>query len=646
MAYSDFVVKDEEFESASKKFGAFQKNLLDAINQYETILTCSCKDAVLAGGTHDAMIAYLEYVVKVKEIVEDLSGKYTTIVNDFIRELEQADDYLYDAGISNVSRDFSQERYQQLLSCLDDPWCSITDSFGDWLYDNILKIVDFFHLDGIKKYLQSCHRLLLDYNDEVAQGLRTLFDAAHAIDFNYGFSIPSAGVDYRTCYFSAINLTLYCVRDMFDAMAELIQPNGTPLTEMQIKSRLGESYAELLNYYNMTVEISKRYSAPTIEDIENFASPGKPWVFTPFDTPLADYIGDISNFDELLVSLFNLFRVFKDKLVHGDDGEVTVDELIANLTGNSAYSIVKNLVNDDEYKTYLIKEQLLSVLRDMSENYDYSGSAEEQVIDDCETLLKYIKKYGKEWYKKLNSMRKKDGSLVLDGRTIKAKNFMSFLDSLDNAGTILNWGDVSAEYLAKLFVNYSSSLEIIDSFERNYSGDETMQKAITQIRELYNKEFGAWLKEGCEKIAELGIDAAISALAESNPVMQVISKIEKTIDVTGEISGLGERAQRMYDSLTYYTLYSSSKSAYSNSLERFREQIPNTEEYTQAAKDLENCFNLHKNNLIKLYESMADASTGLKQAYYKYCTRQAALLSMKSEMPELMTFEEFCSLEA
>ena len=646
MEYSDLVVNDEEFESASKKFGAFQENLLNAINQYETILTDSCKDAVLAGATHDAMIAYLEYVAKVKVIVEDLSGRYTTIVNDFIRELEQADDYLYDAGISNVSRDFSQERYQQLLSCLDDPWCSITDSFGDWIYGNILKIIDFFHMDGIKKYLQSCHRLLLDYNDEVAQGLRTLFDAAHTIDFNYGFSIPSVGADYRTCYFDAINLTLYCVRDMFDAMAELIQPNGTPLTESQIKSRLGESYADLLNYYNMTVEISERYSAPTIEDIENFAAPGKPWVFAPFDTPLADYIGDISNFDELLVSLFNLFRVFKDKLVHGDDGEETLDELIARLTGNNAYCIVKNLVSDDEYKTYLIKEQMLSVLRDMSENYDYSGSVEEQVIDDCETLLKYIKKYGKEWYSKLNSMRKEDGSLVLDGRTIKAKNFKSFIDSLNNAGTILNWGDASAEYLAKLFANYSSSLEIIDSFERNYSGDETMQKAITQIRELYNKEFNAWLKEGCEKIAELGTDAAIEALSNSNPVMQVISAVEKTIDVTGEISGLGERAQRMYDSLTYYELYSSSKSAYNNALERFREQIPDTEEYIQAAKDLENCFNLHKNNLIKLYESMADASTGLKQAYYKYCTRQAALLSMKSEMPELMTFEEFCSLEA
>ena len=71
MEYSDLVVNDEEFESASKKFGAFQENLLNAINQYETILTDSCKDAVLAGATHDAMIAYLENVAKVKVIDED-----------------------------------------------------------------------------------------------------------------------------------------------------------------------------------------------------------------------------------------------------------------------------------------------------------------------------------------------------------------------------------------------------------------------------------------------------------------------------------------------------------------------------------------------------------------------------------------------
>ena len=429
-------------------------------------------------------------------------------------------------------------------------------------------------------------------------------------------------------------------------MAELIQPNGRPFTGGEIESRLGESYRDLQKYYNMTVEISKRYSAPTIEDIENFAAPGKPWVFTAFDTPVIDYIGDISNFDELLMCLFNLFGVFKGKLVHGDDGEVTVDELIAALTGNNAYLIGTNLVSDDEYKTYLIKEQLLSVLRDMSENYDYSGSVEEQTIDDFQTLLKHMKKFGNEWYEKLNSMRREDGSLVLDGRTREARHFRSFLDSLNNAGNILSWGDASAEYLAQLFANYSAGLEIIDSFERNYSGDATMQKAVEQIRELYNKEFNAWLTEACEKVAELGTDAALKALAELSPVMQVISKIEGTIDQIGEISGFGERAQSMYDSLTYHTLYSSSASAYNSALEHFREQTPGTEEYLQAAKDLENCFNLHKNNLIKLYESMADASTGLKQGYYKYCARQAALLSMKSETPELMTFEEFCSLKA
>lgn len=653
MSYADLIVKDDEFYDAGKNFNSFHTTLSDAIKQYKTILVNISTSAVASGKTHDALVMFIEYINKLEVIVSDLAGRYETIINNYLEELENADDYLYDAGISDMARDFTQDCYDHLISCLDDPWCSITDSFGDWLYDRLIDILNFFNFDRVKAWLNTCHCSLLDFNDEMKQGLRIMFDTVHAIDGKYGISIAGGcgNGDYRTCAFAYINLTMYSIRDLLDVMAEIINPASGSFTAEEIDDRLGKPYQELLKYYNETVSISKIGDPPTIGQISDFAF--QVWAesfFNDFNSPLSEYLANIGDLETIQIILFNMFGIAKDKILLGGDGELTIDEILALFTGNYTYLMMKrgqDIWGGEEYDIHLKKQQLLLVLQEMSDNYHYSGSDEEKMVSDCKIFLEFVEKYGEGWYDKLNTTYGEDGRRLLDGRSREAKQFKAFLDSVGNAQDILKYGEEAVNYIARLFADYSAGLEVLESVERNFSGDENFQEALSQVRELYNKEFDAWVKEAGDIILENGYEAALKLLGESVPVVAVINAIEETIDIAGEISGLGTQGKHMYDSLIRHSLCSSSYSAYSSALATFKATDPGSETYEQAAKDLEHCFNLHKQNIIALYESMAEATSGKYRAYYKYCAKQAETLSIKtSSQPDLLSFEEFCAVAA
>ncbi|MCD7804393.1 MAG: hypothetical protein LUH03_04465 [Oscillospiraceae bacterium] len=632
MAYSDMVVKDAEFETASKNFAAYHETLLSAIQDYRFIISDLSVSAVSSGSTHDALLLFIEYVSDLEDVVEDLSGRFETIVNNFISDLETEDDYLYDSSISDVSRDFSQELYEHLVECLDDPWCAITDSFGDKLYEIVLKILGFFDLDGVKASLNSCHTLLLDYNDETKSGLTQMFDAVHQLDLDYGRSLTGGGdEDYYTCYFGYISLTMCSIRDMINEMADIIKPGSNAFTVKAIQDRLGSAYQELLNYYDKVVEISELKENPTIEEIADFAS--EIWArsfFNDFNEPISNYLANIGGLDSAQMVFFNMFGIAEGTLLSSINYDTILN--FSSLSGKAAYT--------NNYDVYLIKEQLLSALQDMSENYEYSGSDEQKAISNCQIFLKYIEKFGEDWYDKL----REDG--LLDGRTKEAKQFKSFLNDCGGLRDVLKYGSASLEYLARAFADYSAGLEMLESFQRCYSGgNETLIKAVEQVQELYGKEFGAWVQEAFEEGLDIGFDALIKAASEASPVVAVISAIDKGISVAGEYTGLGPEAESMYNSLVYYNLYTASYSAYGEALENFRLQVPGTEEYEQAAKDLENCFNFHKKNIEAMYEAMAEASNGVEKSYYEYCAKRASLLTMKSDSSaEIMSFEEFCAL--
>lgn len=621
MGTKELIIKDSEFTDAGKKFKAYCGVLEDVILQYKIALNIIITNAIPSGATHDAIVRYIEYIAKLENIAKGIGEKCNSLVTGFIAEIERADDYLYDAGISNSIRDFSSEEYERLVECLDDPWCCTTDSIGDWFYDKINKVIDFFNWDSAKSYLQKCHRLLLDYNDETKQGLRILFDRVYEVDRKYGSSIAGATPydgDYYTSHFDCVVLTMCQIRDMLDIMADIINPQNGMFTVGNIDDKLGKAYKELLTYYEQTIDIKEMGQKPTIPEISDFAS--QPWAgsyFNCFFWPVSDFVADVGGFEAFKMVAFNMFDITKDKL----------------LVGN--------------YEEFIAKKQLLAVLGDMIESYKFSESDEKEAIDDCKTFLKCVEKYGDKWYEYMNTTRGANGKLLLDGRTKEAKEFNEFLEGLGGAQKILKYGSQGIEYISQLFADYKEGLQILDSFEKNYSGDKTILNAVSQIRELYNKEFSAWALRAIQEVEEIGINVGLKKLGKAVPVVAVVSAIGDSIEFVGDLIGVGSEAQSMYDALAYYQLYDSSQDAYRNAFDVFKTADPNSEEYEVLAHDLENCFNLHKKNIIELFKAMSKASNSTKQSYYNYCAKQAEMLTMyDGAQPDILTYEEFLSISA
>lgn len=619
MAGYYFILKDSEFEEAATEVSAYCKQLEQGLDQYKSAMTTVATDSIPSGEVHEALLLYIDYVEKLKIISTGIGEKFSRIVKNFIKDVEEADSYLYLAGVSST-RDFSEEEYQHLKECLDDPWCSVTDSIGDWIYSKILKVVDFFHWDGVKQYLHECHRLLLDYNDETLSGLNTIFANVHSIDSKYGASIAGAGGgDYYTAHFAYAIIALCDVRDMMNEMAAIIEPGKGAFTPTAISSRLNGKYSEMLDDFERFIGVPERGSQATVEEISDFVS--QPWAtryFSGFSTATLMFVASVGGLEAVSMILFQMFGITKDTVVQGD------------------------------YKSYLTKKQLLSLLEDMTVDGLYSGSEQQELVDEMKTYLKYFKKYGKEGYDYLNTHRYgEDGKLILDGRTVEARKYREFLDGLGNAKEILSYGDKGLDYLSRLLADYSKGLEVIESFEANCEGNPEMLKSVQEIKALYNKEFLAWGDEAYKRVKEVGYDLAIEELGNATPVMAVVNAIDKGIGVVGDVSGLGTDAKSTYSALSYFNMSTATNDAFISAVEKLQAADPASEEYSALATDVNNCFALHKKNMVEMFNNMADASNGTEKSYYRYCASRASNLTLSEyREPAVLTYDEYLKVYA
>lgn len=616
----DLILRDSELLSAAKELGAFGSRLEDALAQYDSTLESITETSIRSGSLHDALVLYCAYVKKLEKISAGVGRAFKRIVKNYLSEIDTADDYLYVSDLSPV-RDFSDEEYQHLINCLDDPWCSLTDSVGDWLYDKVVKVADILPWDNVSSFLNSCHRLLLDYNDETADGLSRLFERVYGTDADYGRSISGStptDSNYYTCHFGCVAAALFDIRDMMTEMSRLLSAGTKSFNVSAVKSGLNGIYSELLNDFHMMLAVPGPDSIPSTEQISRFAE--LPWAAT-FSTDFASvgalFIADLGGLQAAEMTFFQMFGMARATAAHGD------------------------------YQTYATKELLLSVMKDMCADENSDAEYWKDYTEGLKTFLKYYKKYGKKTYEYLNTHRDEDGRLLLDGRTIDAKEFCEFLDGLGNAQTILDMGGKGIDYLAALLTDYSRGLEVLDSFEKNYSGDPTILSAVSDIKALYGKEFCAWAEQAVEGVTEASLGLALDALSKVSPVMLTLSAIDKGITLAGDVSGLGEQARSTYDAMTHFQIQSASNEAYLAALKKFQAAAPDSREYGQLAADVSNCFDLNKQNMIKMFDSMANASDGMKKSYFRYCAGKAESLSMTSDTPpRILSYEEYLKVYA
>lgn len=608
-------VNDKEIKSRAGVVKTFFSEVDGVVVKYKDHIRTLLDTAIMSGELHDALEVYLEYVTELETMIAEMGEKYVFLTDSFIDKIDDIDDYLYDMKTSEKTRNFSQQQYEELLQCLDDPWCEITDNLGDLIYSAQVKVANFFDWKKQKKKLNDSHQILLDYNDETAAGLKSKFDLVHDVDKEYG-------KDSEDNHFGYYGLIMDRISKLLSIMGQLMENSKNGLTSSYIEKSLSGPFKKLKTAFDTSVDVWKNDADITVEQITSFAD----WlfattVFIDFTFVATAYVQDVGVLDAAGMVVFNAFDIVDDVIVQ-------------KATNGSCRS----------YQDYLIKKQLLSNLDDMvEEGYaGRAGSAGKELTDKWKTVIEYIKDYGDEWYDKLYG---KDSTLGLDKNSQEAKEFKTFLEGLGGAKKILSYGKDAIDYVTRLFTDYESGLEIIDSLERNIGNDETVKTAIADIRALYKKEFDAWAQETIEGITEIVYKEGKSALLKANPVGTVIKSIDKGIDLAGKLTGAGTKLQARYEALQLFNLQVASGEAYSAAVEKLRVADPELSTYEQLANDVKNCFQLHKKNMENMFAKMSESESGEMKSYYKYCEQQVSTLSMLSlEQPELMTFEEFQSL--
>lgn len=609
----NLVVKDSEFETVGKNIKKFSTNFEAMIREYYKALVSLSENEITSGKTHDALVVYIGYVQRLLGKTESFGSRFQSLTTSYIKKIDNADRYLYEKG-GHVARDFTEEERKKLEDLTEDNdswWSRMWDGVGDFFLNMFGKK----DVTDPRADIEDCHRALLDLNNATKKTIKDIWDAVYRVESKYGMSI-SGGVgndDYYTSNLAACSLFFYSLETAFYEMADIIDPNGKPFTVESIENSLNNLFDDIDKYYEHVISIINSDADITIEIIEDFVNNWASTYFNKINGVITEFLGDIGGKEYAMMIIFNMFGISEDQLLTGDSAK------------------------------HYIKIELMSLLDEMAESYVYDESDEKQIVSKFKEYIDLLKKYGDDWY---NAKDEKGHKLFVDGRTREGKAFKKFIDGLGGASEILKYGDDVIEVLAKYFTDYTKNSEILDAFLENASANDDMAECAKEIAELYNKELNGIIKEALNKIDEIGLEALKDLLAESLPPAMVIKTIEKVIDVTGEITGLGEQYQSMYDALIYNDMYYSAAAAYDAALEKVKEAIKNGinsgEEYDKLIENLKYNFNLTKNIAVKMFKKMALASTGTKRSYYEYCAYLASEASMADQGKlELPSYEEY-----
>lgn len=602
--YSGVNIKvlDSDFYNAGKILKKYCDELEELVNQYKLCLTNIWYNAIPSGKVHDTLGLYITYVSQLDGKAEELGKKIKSLTKNYITAIDDADDYLYVKG-SSVVRKLTEEEYEKLKKLLKEPWYTsgILDGFFDWATGIEMKYFGMWNMKNPKQSLTDTKRALLDYHNATLETINYIFDSVNNVEKTYGKG------DFSNFGYCLVTLKAY--REALRELAYVIEPGKGRFNPDTIRSRLDSVFANLSKYYNETMNIYDPNKKASIGEIEDFVS--QPWAnlfFQTFDGPIYMFYEDMGGYEQAKAYIFNMFDVAEAELTKGG------------------------------YERNLLKQELMKMLSDMSNTYQYSTSQEKKDINFYKGLLKLSKEEGSEWYKNL------------DKRTKNAKEFKKFLDKLGGLEKLYKYGDAGFELAATLFCNYEQNLKLIKAFEQTSSTSPLMTECIKEIKGLYNKQLEQVLGEILSKAKDLGVEAAIDLAADAFVPVAVVKVIRVVVDEAGEITGLGKQAKAMMRALTLINIYNQSNQAYMQAVEKAQEALKNNPNNcpTEILRQVQNTFNLAKKSAQDMFTAMAEASTGKKKAYYKYCAdvaRDARINSKASTNDRgnlhLMSYEEF-----
>lgn len=425
-------------------------------------------------------------------------------------------------------------------------------------------------------------KFMMDYNNQTRETIKETFDEIKETDNLYGSGECS--------YFYQVSNTLKQINNLVCKLAEFMDPSAVLPNSNVIELELNNLYSELM------------------ESFENYSILPPIWQDTD-KIDIREFTSNISN-----RNFFSDFENIALKFTINTNGLWdTIGMTVFNM-----FDVAEDVVTDfdlNSYEELASKRQIMDSLDNIMKNkYRYEDSEIEKRIKEIKELLK--------WGKHTND----------PGIDIFIKNIDKYLEL----------GDKGLDMLSRFIVDYDRGLEILESFRSNIT-DADMLGYIDDIEKLYQRKTEAWVSENIDGILDTASGQVLEILGKYCPAVEVVSTLRKSIDAVGDVTGLGEKYQHLFNSKTLYSIYTSSSDAYEAAFDNAAQCDPSDPEYDSVSKNLVNCFEFHKQNTIDLFNEMVGASDGTEKNYYEYCLKKAKAMTIYDSpySKKMMSYEEY-----
>lgn len=599
------IVNYSKCKDYQKKYSDALNNFDKQIKSYLKYIDNVCEYAIISGKVHDELKIFRQELNRISEMPNVVKNNVTKVIDKYLDGLDNAQkingvSILYDKTYPGY-RDYSSDYFRTLIKMSEtvDYDSSLFGRIFDFLEDIYFGVRKMLKLDdnSKKQNIKKTHNAVLQYNDVTRNQVKNIQRQINKIDEECAgyLKLVNDFIWKMSCYIEVF-------RDVMSKYSEC--PKYFDVSFVDFESK----YFTMMESYNNVLNIETYTDA----DVDNFIDTVVPEDFMNEQIKIIyDYLAKLSeieqwSLDYLKLSFFQMFNI--------TEGEIATD---------------------GEYNHKLMKIELTEMLDDLSSNYVYSDSDEKAALDTVSSFLSKAKKSGKTLYEYLNSHRDKNNKLILDGRTKKAKRFLRFLDSLQKAKYIIDYGSKSIEVLSKLFVSYDKNLSFLDSFKKNANLSDDMTKCFKELRDLYEHNLELTL---IDTIKKEGVEALYSLSIGKN-----INTIKKAIGIIGDLTGENQRTIAQYELLCYgHDFVDASKSAFIESIRKLKNADKNSKNYDSLVNDFKNCFSIYKNSLKRLFEKMAIAANGSQRDYFYYCASEVSNMSLKNSSNfSFMSYEEY-----
>ena len=601
-------VKYSDFNSFSKLFCAYFKTYKTWFEAYLQTLQDIETNSFASGSVHNSLILFRTELARIKDYPDELAASLKKAVQTYLDELDAAQikdgtRILYGKDFPGY-RDYSPSYFNELMKSAEsaDYNTGVFNSIMDGLEDLVYGFKKFFgkYNNSKQKDIKNTQKAMLQYNDVTRRQLRD-------IQRRVGYAEEKSA--------SRIRL----IQDFTDALQEYIYEFDQimakfaydPMNFNVLNVSFTDKYMQLLRAFNRVVQIDEI----TDSDMEAFINSDQAETYLYGQVRIIyDFIGNLSKMD---MQSLDFWKIVIFQMFDVAEGQIAT-------FGN--------------YSKMVMKKELLDMMNSLADCYTYDGSDEQELLEETKEFLKYYKKYGKNVYKYLNTHRMKNGKLLLDGRTKEAIRFRGFLESLENAGKILEYGDQAIDVLSTLFIDYNRNLEFLESFEKNIQLDGDMKECFDEIKKTYQHDLNQKLEDIMQVIVKNGVQALYTI-----SVGEVVAVVKKTIGIIGEATGESAKTEAQLELMTYgYDIVGKSEAAFNEAVRKLKEADKNSEDYPALVADVKNCFAIYKSSLCRMFEKMAAATDGDQRDYYYYCSSQVASFSLKDfDKNEFLTYEEY-----